>query len=171
MITEQSIHTGSPFGRKSVFEYPLSKYMAGVCAPLPQGMAGQVIHLLGTHQGKNPTANLTFTIFLLHHVSCRGCRLPLESVAHFCQREENSNKVRFGLNSWEKMDIKKMLRKQSWRKMFFKKVKGYQGKIQEFMYIEKKVEIRLLPPEWNWWFPIFLLIRFLVSWLSSAREA
>ena len=166
MKGKQSIHTGLRFERKSMLKYSSSLYIAAVCAPLQQGMRGPLIHLLGTHLGEKNHANFTFTRFSLHSVSWRGFSLPLKSVPHFCLKEENSNKVTFELNSWAKRDIKKMLRKQCWRKCFFRSVNGYQGKIQGFMCIEKKVEITLILPEWNYWFPIFLLIRLLFIWLG-----
>ena len=92
-MSKQSIHTGLPFEMKSVLEYSLPLCIAAVCAPLQQEMRGQAIHLVYIQLGGKQTANLTFTSFSLHYVSCSGFSLPLESVTHFLLQKQNCKKV------------------------------------------------------------------------------
>ena len=95
-----------------MLEYPLLLYIAAGCAPLQRGMRGPLIHPLVTQLEEKKPAKFTSTRFFLHSVNFPGCSLLLKSVAHFCLKRANLNKVTIEVNPWGKMDPKKMLENQ-----------------------------------------------------------
>ena len=141
---------------------PCHRYGRSVC-PTPTGHCRTGYSPAWYSTGKkNSTANLTFTIFLWHYVSCRGCSLNLEYVTHFLWQKYKPKKfpnirVKLMGKHGSLKNAEKILLQKSVKKLSRKNSRTCE---------QKEVKITLLLPEWNDWVSVILFIRLLGTWLG-----